>query len=1323
MPGNLQPIRRKARRLAMNELRVTFATDGDSAYRAQLTDADGNTLGVEVPIRLFLTEADYENLRWYLEDYMDLPDGGAVIRAQHIEEDLERWGRRLHDDLFTAEENRDLLKQLLANPEPRTITIATQDLVLLRLPWELMADDSGSLAQRVSVRRQLETSKRTPRPAPNLSLRILYILSRPADATFVDPRQTTKALFEAIDPLGSGVRVDFCRPPTLAHMEDMLRDGRMAGDPYDLVHFDGAGTFLPQSQIGALYFERPDNGSGDFETDVVPADRLGDLLAGYDIPLVVLEVCRGATAGKAVVFRSVAPRLIQAGVGSVLSMGHAMHFEAARLLLGRFYRELMRGRTIGDAVVEARKALASTPVRRRTESGPHRRAIELRDWFLPHLYQRDVDVALVPPNADGWQAEHRFDVFLSQNHNDSARVQALARLLGDRHGLRVWLDLWECGPGKLEPQCEIGIKESRFTAVVGSNAALSAGWVQWEIDQHERLNPEGDRLIPIKFEPLKLPHQLDDLLWIDFTDPDQDVDNTAQLARVIRSADADDARRRRGFRSPSSQGEPGSFPPPPRYGFHGRARELYELERWFRRDRGIVLHGMGGMGKTALAAEAAHWWTRSGLYRDGACFLSFEPFTSADRVVQVLGTYAAGPRFEQLPSSEQRRRVVSLFAERDVIMVWDNFDSVLPQFNGVAALGITYNDDERRRLAELFRDLTSGPGKGRLLVTCRPGDTGLPGAQRYELCGLDRADSLWLLHRILEDEGVNLSDFRLTRDELEPLLRDLADHPLSLELVGPQLRGLTPEEIRADFDRLIEMMRQESDQGRNTSLLASLEFSRRHLSPAARAALPWLGLFRGGVHEQLLLAVSQLDSEAWEPIRRELQGIALVRPEDDTHVAGRPFLRFHPTLASAAAEAALVQEPETRERFINVYGALMQGLNQALRGSQSRTALEILDREEANYRTAVHWAVADQQFQAAAALGNTFRDYLERSGRLRERDNWVQWLKDAVTQQGFTPEAADYERQHAYTRFAQGDPQGAMEQVRSLIERLRHTAEFDPAFQLALAIGALGDMLDERGASTQAIPFLRESIGQWEALVEKAGGQPWEKLLSTPDHAKPANELANLSATMGNLANALSAAGRHAEALAVAEKCVGIQQTLGNQRDLAADHGRCAGILMASGRYDMADARYDIAVAAARQVGDKGLEGTILASQGTLAWQRNDLDRATGLYQQSLRLSQEAGDQGAMMRAYNSLGEAERMVGRLAEARAWYEKTRELAVKLKHQVGLGLTVHNIGILSTQEGDGARDRGDEFDGPAALRGRPLLGGGRFADLAILRQQAL
>jgi len=1278
----------------MHELRQLFTPAENGSFTVNLENGPGQTVGVPATFTPFLSEGDFENLRWYLEDYMDLPDGGAVVRAQGVEKQIEEWGHRLHDTVFGAPENAQALRTLLDAPEPRALTIATDQSELLRLPWELIRDRAGAVAQRAAVRRQLETPKSLVAREVKLPLRMLYIISRPVDTGFVDPRLTTRALITALDPLQGNVRLDFCRPPTLSHIERMLRDAQAAGDPYDLVHFDGHGTFLPELQLGALCFEKPDDGSGESETDLVRADRLGDLLVQYKIPLVVLEACRSAAVGKTAVFRSVAPRLIQAGVGSVLSMSHAVHVEAARLLLDRFYRELAGGATIGHAAAQARSALVSTPDRW-IEYGPGGRKISLQDWILPHLYQRGLDGPLLPRAAAEQQGVRLFDVFLSHNHNDKPRVEALAHLLVEKHGLRVWLDKWECGPGKLEPQCEVGIRNSRFTIVVGSETALKSKWVAWEIEKHLELNPDRNRMLPVKFESLKLPKKLNELLWADFTDQKKDDENAALLARYIRSGDADDARRRRGFREPPAHGHPGAFPRAPRYGFQGRAKELHELERLSRRHRGIVLHAMGGMGKTSLATEAAQWWTRSGLFRDGACFVSFEQFVRAERVIEVIGEYCEGPKFHQRPAPEQRRRAIEFFRERAVLMVWDNYESVLPQFNvGAAQTGSPYTDDDRRRLADLFHDLTAGTGKGCVLVTCRPGETRLPGAMNFELQGLARADSLWLLHRILERDGGTLSDPRLSRDNLEPLLHDLADHPLSLELVGPHLRRLTPEQIRADFGKLVETMKQDSDEGRNTSLLASLEFSRRHLSAAARAALPWLGLFRGGVFENNFLNMSQIEPAAWEAIRTELQGIALLRTEDDIQIADRPFLRFHPTLAIASADSTLAEKPETRERFRQVYLALMQALHKALKGSQSRAALEILDREEMNYRTAVRWAIADGQHQMAAALGDTFSRYLQMSGRLRERDAWVQMLRDAVAQAGFTKEAAAYEREHAWTLFTQGDPQAAEGKLQALVKRLRETTEFDPAFQLALAVGDLGKVLHAAGASAQSIPILREAVVLCEKLVERASGQPWERLLASPDHGKAAAELGNLSATMGDLAIALCNSGQHDEALQIAEKGVVIDQALANHRNVAAGHGQCAQILMESGRYDEADARYELALAAARQAGDQELEGACLQHQGGLAIKRNQLDRATRLYQQALQLFQEAGATGNMMQTYNLLGVAEQKSGRLAEARAWYEKSRELAIQLKDQPGLGQAAQNIGIVCQQEGEAARKRGDE-----------------------------
>jgi tetratricopeptide (TPR) repeat protein len=1218
----------------LHELCLHFtASDGEEGF-VSLREGDGQAIGVELPFVPFLSDADYENLRWYHEDYMDLPDGGAVVRAAGVESDLGEWGRRLHAAIFSAPENDAALQRLLAAPEPRELTIASSDPELLRLPWELMSDAAGHLALRVSLRRQVADPRELIAREVTLPLRILYLVSRPDDAGFIDPRHTSKALLRALDPLGANVQLDFCRPPTLARMGELLREAQQAGAAYDVVHFDGHGTFIAETQVGALCFEKDDDGSGDSQSDDVPAEQLGHLLAQYKVPLVVLEACRSATLGKTLLFRAIAPRLLQAGVGSVVSMGHAVHVEAAKIVLDRFYRELARGTTIGNALVQGRSALLASPARW-LEQGPAARTVQLQDWFLPQLYQRGVDDALLPADLAAKQSPRQFDVFLSHNHNDSARVEALARTLSEKHALRVWLDAWECHAGKLKAQCETGIRNSRFTIVAGSQAALKSKWVHWEINKHRELNPDAARehLLPIKLEAVRLPRQLAELLWIDFSDRERDAENAARLARQIRSADADDARRRRGFRPPARQSdEHGAFPPPPAYGFHGRACELLALERALRSQRGIVLHAMGGMGKTALASEAAEWWTRSGLFRDGACFVSFEQFASAERVVQVFGCYVAGESFNQLPAGEQRRRAVEFMQQKAVLLVWDNFESALPQFNtnAAAAHASPYTDDERARLYDLFRDLTSGPGDGALLVTCRPGDTGLPGAYRHELLGLTRADSLWLLAAIGRRHGLKLSDPRLGRERIEPLLTELADHPLSLELVGPHLKSLTPEAIRADVAQLLSRFEQDAppapdgSKGRNSSLLASLEFSRRHLSEAARAALPWLGLFSGGVFEAVLLEVSEMGLDVWEPIRSELQSIALVRCEDEVRIGDRPFLHFHPTLPAAAADATFAQQAATRRRFIDVYVALRETLNEALTGSQSRTALLILDREEANYRAAVRWAMDDGLIREAARLEETFSRYLQFSGRLRERDALVATLKQATQLGVFTSEAAAYETQDAWKRFQKGEAQAAVEQLQALIGRLQLTTDFDPAFQLAIAMQAKGRILDHAGASRQAIPILREAIGLWEALVQKNSGQPWGALLATGDCGKAEMELGNLLATMGDLANALTSAGQHHEALAVGETCVRSQIARGNQREIATSHGICTSILIAAGRYEEADVRCALAVVAARQAGDEGIEGACLQYQGGLAVERKQLTRAASLFRAALKTFQAA---------------------------------------------------------------------------------------------------
>ena len=112
--------------------------------------------------------------------------------------------------------------------------------------------------------------------------------------------------------------------------------------------------------------------------------------------------------------------------------------------------------------------------------------------------------------------------------------------------------------------------------------------------------------------------------------------------------------------------------------------------------------------------------------------------------------------------------------------------------------------------------------------------------------------------------------------------------------------------------------------------------------------------------------------------------------------------------------------------------------------------MDVLAREEANIRTAVRWAVAADQFDVAAAMGETFRHYLRMSARLRERDQWSAWLADAAAHTTFSEAVAVAERQRAWSLFTQGHAAEAVRMLDALIERLRQTTAFDAAFQLAL---------------------------------------------------------------------------------------------------------------------------------------------------------------------------------------------------------------------------------------------------------------------------------
>jgi len=631
------------------------------------------------------------------------------------------------------------------------------------------------------------------------------------------------------------------------------------------------------------------------------------------------------------------------------------------------------------------------------------------------------------------------------------------------------------------------------------------------------------------------------------------------------------------------------FPPPPMYRFHGRAMELLEIERAFRRYPAVLLSGMGGMGKTALAREAAAWWLRKGRF-EAAIFCSFEQRAGAERVVQLIGQALEGEQFSARSEDEQWRVAVDLFQRRRLLLVWDNFESTLPVYqrgerspvDSESAAGshvlespLVFSADARARLLQLYRQLTAGSPKGRLLVTCRPAETGLPGIKEFPLEGLARPDSLHLLAAVQDLKGISTKRPGYEREEIDKLLQVLDDHPLSIELVMPYLKTLTPAQIRAEFRQLLARFADETAyELRNRSLLASLEFSKKRLSESAQKVLPYLAWFESGVFELFLLEFMGLDPEAWASIRAELEATTLVSVEELPQFK-TPFIRFHPTLPYAASPIDVPDSEAVEERFIATYLRVMAEADEALRGSQPAAGMMLMTGEEANLRAAMIRAFRRGDRQKGWRMAATLGVYFQMAGRLRERNALVEWVRTQLPEGGGLDEVTCHAiLDHAWIRFTQGQAAEAIRMVRDLIARLEAeglTSGEDPTSQLALSYLHLGRIHYFSGRPDLALELLQKAITAYEQLGDAQRG--------------------NLAAALGDLANAYEALGRFNEALEASERGLAINRELGRDREIATGLGLIAQILTEQQRYAEAAARYAEALRAAQAAGGSGIAG------------------------------------------------------------------------------------------------------------------------------------
>nr|BFE72686.1 hypothetical protein GCM10020092_059870 [Actinoplanes digitatis] len=208
------------------------------------------------------------------------------------------------------------------------------------------------------------------------------------------------------------------RPPTFAALSTVLEQAHDAGRPFHAVHFDGHGTYLPSSRVGAgagvqtgaamygllsplregthgyLLFEDPTTARNQ---QLVDGPALGALLARTGVGVLVLNACRSAYAEAAERPRtdrdgdvhalvrgygSLALEVSDAGVAGVVAMRYSVYVVTAAQFVADLYAALLAGRSLGGAVSASRRQLAAQP-NRSIAFDPR----PLQDWSVPVVYE------------------------------------------------------------------------------------------------------------------------------------------------------------------------------------------------------------------------------------------------------------------------------------------------------------------------------------------------------------------------------------------------------------------------------------------------------------------------------------------------------------------------------------------------------------------------------------------------------------------------------------------------------------------------------------------------------------------------------------------------------------------------------------------------------------------------------------------------------------------------------------------------------------------------------------------------------------------------
>ena len=392
----------------MHRLTINQTTTGADQYRVEVTLAgDGlPTPPAAADFAFALTAQDPEDLRWYLEDFIQYPLEPAPKIARRIEARMAEIGTELFDAVFAANDDLRYIWATVRDHLADTRVEIIADLHgAIATPWELLRDPQTDTALALHagafVRAQPDAARAPQvRETSAEPIRVLLVICRPGEADDVPFRSVATRLIKGLtEEARARFQLDVLRPPTFERLGQVLHAAKADDRPYHILHFDGHGTWgEPEGEPrpgshGYLVFENP---AADDNTQLVDGPTLGALLFENGVSALALLACRSAHADPSTqpdivhddlhsrfrAFGSLAQEVMAQGCPGVIAMRYNLYVATAADFVADLYAALTQGHTLGEAATLARKQLEASPSRE-IAFAPW----PLQDWCVPVVYE------------------------------------------------------------------------------------------------------------------------------------------------------------------------------------------------------------------------------------------------------------------------------------------------------------------------------------------------------------------------------------------------------------------------------------------------------------------------------------------------------------------------------------------------------------------------------------------------------------------------------------------------------------------------------------------------------------------------------------------------------------------------------------------------------------------------------------------------------------------------------------------------------------------------------------------------------------------------